>query len=67
MRILEIVVPSLFSSVLEDLVWQVTAIYAGKTKDVHILAAIGMVQNINMLLPYSLTFGTGRALCTLVS
>ena len=64
---MEIVIPSLFSSILEDIVWQVTALYAGQTKDIHILAAIGMVQNMNMLLPYSLTFGTGRALCTLVS
>ena len=43
MRILEIVVPAFFSSVLEDIVWQTTALQAGKTGDVHVLAAIGMV------------------------
>lgn len=66
-RILEIVVPSFFSLLLGDVVWQITVIYAGRTSDAHSLAAIGMVSNINMLIPVSLTFGTSRALSTLVS
>jgi Na+-driven multidrug efflux pump len=66
-RILEIVIPSFFSLLLGDVVWQITVIYAGRTGDAHSLAAIGMVSNINMLIPVSLTFGTSRALSTLVS
>ena len=66
-RIVEIVVPSFFSLILGDVVWQITVIYAGRTTDAYSLAAIGMVSNINMLIPVSLTFGTCRALGTLVS
>lgn len=41
--------------------------HAGKLPDNKILAAIGMVNNINMLIPVTLTFGTSRALSTFVS
>ena len=41
--------------------------YAGKLGDNKLLAAIGMVNNINMLIPVTLTFGTSRALSTFVS
>ena len=41
--------------------------YAGKIPDNKVLAAIGMVNNINMLIPVTLTFGTSRALSTFVS
>lgn len=41
--------------------------HAGKLPDTKVLAAIGMVNNINMLIPVTLTFGTSRALSTFVS
>jgi Na+-driven multidrug efflux pump len=41
--------------------------HAGKLDDNKILAAIGMVSNINIMFPVTLTFGTSRALSTFVS
>ena len=41
--------------------------HAGKMHDNKVMAAIGMVNNINMLIPVTLTFGTSRALSTMVS
>jgi len=52
---------------LADIVWQITIMHAGKLEDTKILAAIGMVSNINIMFPVTLTFGTSRALSTFVS
>ena len=59
-------IPSFLSLAMDEIIWQFTIIYVGRLNDPVALSAIGMVMNINVFIPLTFTFGTSRALGSLV-
>ena len=66
-KILVIMIPSFLSLIMDEIIWQFTIIYVGRLNDPVMLSAVGMVNNVNLLIPITFTFGTSRTLGTYVS
>ena len=60
-------VPSFLSLIMDELIWQCTLIFVGRLNDPTLLSAVGMVNNVNLLIPITFSFGTSRALGSFVS